>query len=174
MAAAVAGAAHKETERENCNLNIYYIISARSFVLFHFGVFTYEVRGGFTLYYVPIYTLPLPSPTTTTVAHSTRYPIPGRHGHAHWLYWERIRRLVIRAEQRQTAWPLIAPPGLGPCPAAALLLLPFAYSLLLLYPRWDLSLALHLCHLLSCLFAFSLSYLLSPLFVIRSFVVCVF
>lgn len=62
MAAAVAGAAHKETERENCNLNIYYIISARSFVLFHFGVFTYAVRGGFTLYYVPIYTLPLPYP----------------------------------------------------------------------------------------------------------------
>lgn len=59
-------------ERGKCNLNIYYIISARSFVAFHFGAFTYAVRGGFTLYYVPIYTLPPPSLGTSTTAHDTQ------------------------------------------------------------------------------------------------------
>lgn len=53
-------------------MNIYYIISARSFVAFHFGAFTYAVRGGFTLYYVPIYTLPPPSLATSTTAHDTQ------------------------------------------------------------------------------------------------------
>lgn len=121
-------------------MNIYYIISARSFVAFHFGAFTYAVRGGFTLYYVPIYTLPPPCLATSTTAHDTQSQVDmampiGFIGSV-------LGAWSLGAQRRQTTnLAANCPTRVGP-PCPCLQLLPC--------PRRDLSLALHLCHLLSC------------------------
>lgn len=146
-----------ERERRKCNLNIYYIISARSFVAFHFGAFTYAVRGGFTLYYVPIYTLPPPSLGTSTTAHDTQSQVDmampiGFIGSV-------LGAWSLGAQRRQTTnLAANCPTRVGP-PAPAFSSCPAPDGTY---------------HSLCIFVIFSAAFSLSACFVIRSFVVCVF